>query len=109
MAAIALGDPYELPGQHTAIQVDPALYEKYLGSYQVTPDLVLAITGEEGHLFAQPTNQPRFEIFPETETNYFANVGGTEIKLHFQVGEGGEVTGVLVLEGGQEIQAKKIE
>jgi CubicO group peptidase (beta-lactamase class C family) len=109
LAAIALGDPYEMPGQRTAVEVDPAVYEKYAGSYRVTPDLVLTITTEAGHIFGQPTNQPRFEIFPESETNFFARLADTDIQLHFQVGADARVTGVIVLQGGQEIQAEKVE
>jgi CubicO group peptidase (beta-lactamase class C family) len=109
LASIALGDPYEVPGQHTTVEVDPAIYEKYVGSYQVTPEVVVTITTEAGHLFAQPTNQPRFEIFPESETNFFARVADTDIQLHFQVGADAIVTGVIVLQGGQEIQAEKVE
>ena len=107
LVAIAFGDPYELPGQRTAITVDPALYEKYVGSYRVNPNLTLSVTSEGGHLFVQPTDQPRIEIFPESETNYF--VKEVDLQLHFQVGSDGVVTGVTVLEGGQEIQAQKVQ
>ena len=107
LAAIALGDPYETPGQRTAVAVDPAIYEKYVGSYQITPDVVLAITTEAGQLFGQATNEPRFEIFPESETDYF--VKEADVQLHFQVGADGTVTGVIVLRDGQEFQAEKVE
>ena len=107
LAAIALGDPYEIPGQRTAVTVDPALYEKYVGSYRVNPNLTFSVTAEGGHLFVQPTDQPRIEIFPESETNYF--VKEVDLQLHFQVGSDGLVTGVTVLEGNQEIPAQKIQ
>jgi CubicO group peptidase (beta-lactamase class C family) len=107
LMAIAFGDPYELPGQRTAITVDPALYERYVGSYRANPNLTLSVTEEDGHLFVQPTDQPRIEIFPESETNYF--VKEADVQLHFQVGLDGIVTGVIVLEGDQEIQAQKIQ
>lgn len=109
LAAIALGDPYEVPGNKTAVEVDPAIYDRYTGSYQVTPDIVIAVTTEEGRLFVQAPDQPRFEVFPESETEFFADVSGTSIQLAFQVETDGTVTGVTVLQEGQEIQAKKVD
>jgi hypothetical protein len=106
LAAIAYGEPYDMPGQPAAVEVDPAVLQKYAGSYQVKPDMVLTITAEAGHLFAEVPNQPKFEIFPESETDFFAKIG--DIKLHFEVGADGAVTEVVVLEGGQEIHAAKV-
>jgi CubicO group peptidase (beta-lactamase class C family) len=106
LAAIAYGEPYELPGQPAAVEVDPAVYEKYAGSYQVTPEMLLVITTEAGHLYAQVGSQPQFEIFPESETEFFAKTA--DVKLRFQVDAGGTVTGVIILENGQEIHAEKV-
>lgn len=107
LAAIALGDAYDMPVQHTAVEVDPTIYEKYVGRYQFTPEIGLTVTTEEDHLFFQPTNQGRIEIFPESETDYFAKA--VDIQLHFQIDADGNVTGLLVLEGGQELQLEKVE
>jgi CubicO group peptidase (beta-lactamase class C family) len=109
LAAIALDDPYEIPGQHIVADVDSAIYEKYVGKYQVAPDEVVTIIRDNSHLFVQVPNQPKFEILPESETDFFAEIGGTNIKLHFQVTEDGAVTGVNVLQAGQKIQAQKID
>ena len=108
LAAISLGDPYEVPGQDIAIEVDPAIYERYVGQYAIAPDTVVTILTEEGHLFAQVPDQPRFEIFPSSETEYFAKVGNTRIQLQFQIGADGMATGMTVKQDGQEIQAEKI-
>lgn len=107
LAAIALGDAYDVPVQHTAVEVDPTIYEKYVGRYQLTREIELTVTTEAGHLFLQATNGPRFEVFPESETDYFATV--VNLQLHFQVGADGNVTGLTVLESGQELQLEKIE
>jgi hypothetical protein len=69
---------------------------------------VVTILTEEGHLFAQVPGQPRFEIFPSSETEYFAMVGNTRIQLQFQIGADGMATGMTVKQDGQEIQAEKI-
>jgi D-alanyl-D-alanine-carboxypeptidase/D-alanyl-D-alanine-endopeptidase len=53
------------------VHVDPAVYDTYVGKYQVTPTFIITITRENNRLFAQGTAQPRFELFPESETKFF--------------------------------------
>jgi CubicO group peptidase (beta-lactamase class C family) len=109
LAAIANGEPYDMPGQtHAveAVEVDPAILQKYAGSYQVSADMTFTITAEAGHLFAEVPNQPKFEIFPKSETDFFAKIG--DIKFHFEVGADGTVTGLVIHEGGREIHAAKV-
>jgi CubicO group peptidase (beta-lactamase class C family) len=102
LAAIAYGEPYDTP----AVEVDPAVLQKYAGSYQFSADMTFTITAEAGHLFAKVPNQPKFEIFPTSETEFFAKI--TDIKFQFQVGADGAVTEVVIWEGGREIHAAKV-
>jgi hypothetical protein len=109
LAAIAYGEPYDMPEQPPAVEVvevDPAILQKYAGSYQVSADMTFAITAEAGHLFGQAPGQPKFEIFPTSETDFFAKIA--DIKLHFEVGADGAVTELVIHEGGQEIHAAKV-
>jgi CubicO group peptidase (beta-lactamase class C family) len=106
LAAIAYGEPYDMPGQPPAVEVDPAVLQKYAGSYQVSADMTFTITAEAGHLFAEVPNQPKFEIFPTSETEFF--VDNPDIKFHFVVGADGAVTELVIREGGREIHAAKV-
>jgi CubicO group peptidase (beta-lactamase class C family) len=109
LAAIAYGEPYDVPGQPPAVEaveVDPAVLQKYAGSYQVSADMKVSITTETGHLFAEVPDHPKFELFPTSETDFFAKIG--DINLHFEVGADGVVTELVIHEGGQEIHAAKV-
>jgi CubicO group peptidase (beta-lactamase class C family) len=109
LAAIAYGEPYDMPGQPPAVEVvevDPAVLQKYAGSYQFSADITFTITAEAGHLFAEVPNLPKFEIFPTSETDFFAKIA--DIKLHFEVGADGAVTELVIHEGGQEKHAAKV-
>jgi CubicO group peptidase (beta-lactamase class C family) len=109
LAAIAYGEPYDMPGQPPAVEVvevDPAVLQKYAGSYQFSADMTFTITAEAGHLFAEVPNLPKFEIFPTSETDFFAKIA--DIKLHFEVGADGAVTELVIHEGGQEKHAAKV-
>jgi CubicO group peptidase (beta-lactamase class C family) len=109
LAAIAYGEPYDVPGQPPAVEVvevDPAVLQKYAGSYQVSTDMTVIITAEAGHLFGQVPGQTKFEVFPTSETDFFAKIA--DIKLHFEVGADGAVTELVIHEGGKEIHAAKV-
>ncbi len=109
LAAIAYGEPYDIPGKPPAVEVvevDPAVLQKYAGSYQVSADMTVAITAEAGHLYAELPGNPKFELFPSSETEFFAKIA--DIKLHFEAGADGAVTELVIQESGQEIHAAKV-
>jgi hypothetical protein len=58
----------------TAIAVTEDLLEKHVGRYEITPAFHIVVTREGNRLFAQATGQPRFEIFPESQTKFFYKV-----------------------------------
>jgi CubicO group peptidase (beta-lactamase class C family) len=107
LAAIVFGEPYELPEERQVIQVDPAINEAYVGRYELRPDFILAVTSEEGRLFVQATGQPKFEIYPESETEFFLKV--TDAQITFVVEDDGAVTGLILHQGGHDLPAPKLE
>jgi CubicO group peptidase (beta-lactamase class C family) len=107
LAAIALGDPYALPPKHTAIELDPAVFERYVGRYQVGPNLIATISMDAGHYYAQTGDNPQIELLPSSETKFFATTA--DIEVHFQVGPDGMVTGLTIQQGGQTYEAARIE
>jgi CubicO group peptidase (beta-lactamase class C family) len=109
LMAIALGDPYELPGQYHAANVDPAIYEKYVGRYEIARGVVTDVTTEAGRLYVQATNEPRVEVKPESTTQFYVQVNGMDIRLRFEVGPDGAATGLVIIQGGQELTATKLK
>jgi serine-type D-Ala-D-Ala carboxypeptidase/endopeptidase len=93
--------------QRKEVAVDPKLFERYAGRYQLAPDFVIAITGEAGHLFAQATGQPKFELFAETEKKYFLKV--IDAQITFEVDAGGAVNQIVLHQAGRDSPAKRIE
>ena len=55
----------------------------------------------------QATGQGKFEIFPESETTFFAKV--TELTVTFVKGADGKVTHFIAQPGRPGLQAKRIE
>ena len=68
---------------------------------------VLTVTREGERLFAQLTGQPKFEIFPKSDTTFFWKV--VEAEVTFVKDEKGRVTKAIHKQGGQSIHAPRIE
>lgn len=106
LAAIVFGEKYEIPRAQTEIKVEPKVLDKYVGEYELTPAFKLTITNENGQLMAQATGQPKFELYPESETKFFLKV--IEAGVTFVKNDKGEVTHLILHQGGDK-QAKKIK
>jgi D-alanyl-D-alanine-carboxypeptidase/D-alanyl-D-alanine-endopeptidase len=95
------------PAPRKEVTVDPALFDGYVGRYQLAPNFILTITREGSQLFAQATNQGRFELYAESDRKYFAKVA--DILITFEVDEKGKATSLVLLQGGATVPAKRIE
>jgi hypothetical protein len=94
------------PKERRAVKVDPKMYAGYVGDYEVQPGLIISVTKETDRLMAQATGQQKFEIFPESETNFFYQV--VDAQVSFKKDARGKVTGLVLHQRGDH-EAKKIK
>jgi hypothetical protein len=45
-----------------------------VGTYQLAPNFLIHVSKAEGHLFAQAAGQERFEIFLESDRDFFSRL-----------------------------------
>ena len=95
----------EQPKVRTAVEVDPAIYDDYVGEYVLAPGAVITVTREDDRLFAQLTGQGAFELFPESETAFFYKI--VDAQISFDV-EDGEVKALTLHQNGQNLPALKL-
>jgi serine-type D-Ala-D-Ala carboxypeptidase/endopeptidase len=95
------------PAPRKEATVDPALFDGYVGRYEIAPNFILTITREGSQLFAQATNQGRFELYAESDRKYFAKVA--DIVITFEVDDKGKATSLVLQQGGGTTNAKRIE
>jgi len=107
LAAIVFGEKYELPKERLSIEVDPRIYDAYVGEYELEPGFILSFTKENDRLFTQATGQPKFEIYPESETKFFLKV--VDAQITFIKNDKGIVTELILHQNGKDHSAKKIE
>ena len=93
--------------EKTAITVDAEILKQYIGKYELQSEFVIEIATKENQIFAQLTGQLQFEIFAKTETTFFFKV--VPASIDFNKNDNGEVTSLTLHQGGQDIEAKKIE
>src|SRR5882724_4946399 len=98
---------FQPPKQRKEIAVDPKLFDKYAGRYQLASNFVLTMTREGDHLFTQATGQPKFELFAESDTEYFLKV--VDAQVTFEVDAAGVVNQVVLHQAGRNTPAKRIE
>jgi CubicO group peptidase (beta-lactamase class C family) len=107
LAKVAFGEPYELPRSRKVARIDPKVYDLYVGRYQVEPKVITTFTREGDRLMLEVTNQPKFEVFPESETVFFLEV--VDATVTFVKDDKGKVTHAMINQGGRDIKAKRLE
>lgn len=109
LAAIMFGEKYELPQEHRTVQADSCIYDLYAGQYalELAPTVAFTITNEAGKLTASVPGQPKIELTPLSETEFF--VSGVNAQLRFIKDSSGQVTGLVLNQNGREIKAKRVK
>jgi len=89
------------------IELDSKILEDYAGKYRLSPDIVLEVLKENNHLFAQFPALGKVELYPESETKFFLKV--IDAQVSFLRDEKGEVTRLIVHQGGSNLPAPKLK
>jgi hypothetical protein len=100
------GEPV-VPKTRTEITVDPQVLEKYLGRYQLAPAAIMTMTREGSQMFTQLTGQPKFEIFAESDKEFFLKV--VDAQLTFETDASGKSVAVVLHQGGRDLRWTRIE
>jgi len=105
---------FQQKGDHIAkkinrisINVDPKIYDSYIGQYEfeLKPGYIFTVTKKKNKLFIKPPGDKKVEIYPESKSNYFCKVDyGT---VSFVKNESSKVTH-LIIHRCNDYLAKKI-
>jgi D-alanyl-D-alanine-carboxypeptidase/D-alanyl-D-alanine-endopeptidase len=92
---------------HKEITLDPKIFDRYIGVYQFTPAITLTFTREGAQMFTQLTGQPKFEIFAESERDFFLKV--VDAQITFEAGDGGRAIAAILHQNGRDQRAARVE
>ncbi|HPC10678.1 MAG TPA: serine hydrolase [candidate division Zixibacteria bacterium] len=97
-----------LMAERAVVPIDPAVFARLVGDYELAPGFVLTFRARDGRFFSQATGQQEFEIFPAGETEYFLRVVDAQITFQLDPATG-RATGLILHQGGRDMPAKKIK
>ncbi len=96
----------EVPAPRQEIQVEAAILDRYVGTYELVSGFQMVFTREGGQLMAQATGQPKFPVFASSPVDFFFKVA--EASLTFVVDPAtGKATGFVLHQDGDH-PAKKV-
>jgi CubicO group peptidase (beta-lactamase class C family) len=114
--AAEYGWPDFHPRERVIVQVDPRIYDSYVGEYEIAPGFILFVTREGDKLLSRAmpiptppsaTGQPKSEMFPESETTFF--VKDADAQFTFVKNDKGQVIQVNIQRTTRLFQARKIK
>jgi CubicO group peptidase (beta-lactamase class C family) len=102
---------YDLPKKNTVkeneVSISKDIIKKYLGEYELAPQVVIKIFWDNDVLKTQLTGQKAFPIFAKSETVFFLKA--VEAQLAFVKDKEGKVTNLILLQNGNSTEAIKIK
>ena len=107
LAAVVHGDKVVLQSERKEIKVPHEILAKYVGSYELAPGIFITMSVDGDQLFTQLTGQPKFEVFAETEKDFFLKV--VDAQLTFKMDSQGKVTDLVLHQNGRDQTARRSE
>ncbi|HOW85182.1 MAG TPA: serine hydrolase [Candidatus Aminicenantes bacterium] len=96
-----------LPAPPKEMALDPGLYDRLVGDYELTPGFIIRILRRGDTLISQATGQPEVQLFPESPTRFFLKV--VDAQVDFVLDADGRTTGLVLHQGGQDLPARKLQ
>jgi hypothetical protein len=96
LAAIALGEPYELPYERKEIAVDPTTVDAFFGEYRKVGQSgdIFRFLRDGNRFLVQPAGVPPFEVVPESPERFFSR--SIDFQLTFVRNADGSVKHVVI-------------
>jgi D-alanyl-D-alanine carboxypeptidase len=92
----------DAPPQRTAVKIDHAKFDAYVGRYQLAPQFVIELTRDGDRYWTQATGQSKVELFALNERTFFSNA--VDAELRFDDAAPGQF---VLAQGGREIKGVK--
>ena len=98
-----------LPSERKEVTVSSETLAKYVGTYTInpyvgayglTPVKQLFISLENSYLMAQETNQPKTQLFSESETKFFGKI--PDIQINFFNNKQGKISHFVLHQDGED-------
>ncbi|MGH9685889.1 MAG: DUF3471 domain-containing protein [Candidatus Acidiferrales bacterium] len=95
------------PSVPTAIQIDPKIFDGYVGDYPLAPNFILKVWRDGDRFMTQATGQGAVEIFPESKTKFFLKA--VDAQITFVTDSEGRATALVLHQAGVDHHAPRVE
>lgn len=92
--------------KHVEIKLPVDTLRGYVGTYRLAPTFAITITEENGALFLQATDQPKFPLFAEAMDKFFLRV--VDAQIEFVRGATGRVAELILVQNGARQRASRV-
>ncbi len=106
IARQTLGPELPSPEIPKIADVAPSTLKTITGQYNLGNGLLMTVTMESNHVFAEITGRKRFELFPRSDRNFFVTDGNAEAT--FVRNSNNRVIKAILKQGGDRIDAPKL-
>jgi CubicO group peptidase (beta-lactamase class C family) len=107
LAALVLGEPFEMPIARRAITLPTETLDGYTGRYHYTDNIALNVTREGDLLVARLGRLPdRYQLVAESETEFFLKTA--DVQAEFVVSRAGEIRGLTLRYNNQSFFAERL-
>ncbi len=106
LVAIMLGEPYTVAVERTTATINPKILDSLVGVYEIVPAFQITVTREGDQMYMQATKQPKFPVFPDSETKFFLKV--VDAQVTFVKDDTGAVTHLILHQLGKDQKARKL-
>ena len=96
-----------IPRKHVEVKIDPALLDRYAGTYKYADNDFVVVTREGDHLAESENGQDKLELFAEGERDFFFKVADAQIT--FETGPDGKVTAAIWHQDGQDQRGVRVK
>ena len=93
----------------TQVPFDPAQFDRFVGYYQMSPNLILATSRNGSHYFENTIGQTPDEIFPEGPSKFFYKNVSLPAQISFTTDAQGRVAEMVLHQSGIEQHAVRID
>ena len=91
----------------TAVGIDPTLFDRYVGFYELDPRRIITVTREGDKLFAQLSGGPKRRLMPTSEHEYFYKFVAGQIT--FVAEDDGPATALVLHQNGRELPSLRVD
>jgi CubicO group peptidase (beta-lactamase class C family) len=91
----------------TKLTLPESTLAKYVGEYELAPNLRVTVTQQQNRLFAQATGRDNYEVFAESESKFFLDIA--DVKLEFVADESHSFNKIRLYQGGQVREGKRVK